>query len=122
MSDTEWGISPDPLADLRRRFAAVRESGDGDQLLALLAVIPQARTRLDQMEAELTDAARAAGVPWARIAGPLGLATRQAAETRALRLRQTLVTGRSDQAARRAYVARQRDVADLSDRPHSADA
>jgi hypothetical protein len=118
MTTTDWGVSPDPLRHLRNDFAAAVEDGDLDQVLALLALVPQARVRLDQMEAELTDAARAAGASWSTIAGPLGLATRQAAESRALRVRQSLTTGARDQAAQRAQVARQRAA---TERPQIAD-
>ena len=120
MTTTEWGISPDPLNELRRRFATVAADGDVDQVLALLAVLPQARTRLDQMEAELTEAARAAGASWSTIGRPLGLASRTAAESRALRVRQGLATGQRDQAAQRAYAARQHQTHE--ERPHNADA
>ncbi|MEU3978434.1 hypothetical protein [Streptomyces bacillaris] len=119
MTTTEWGVSPDPLTELRRRFARVVASDDVEQLLALLAVLPQARVRLDQMEAELTEAARAAGASWSAIGRPLGLASRTAAESRALRVRQGLATGQRDQAAQRAYAARQRHTTDT--RPHPAD-
>jgi hypothetical protein len=54
--------------------------------LSALAAIPAARARLDADELALIDQARRAGATWADIASALGLASRQAAEQRRLRL------------------------------------
>lgn len=48
--------------------------------------IPAARARLEAAELELIDRARRDGATWAEIAEALGLASRQAAEQRRLRL------------------------------------
>jgi len=54
--------------------------------LSDLRAIPAARARLDADELALIDNARRAGATWADIAAALGLASRQAAEQRRLRL------------------------------------
>jgi len=54
--------------------------------LSDLRRIPAARARLDADELALIDKARRAGATWADIATALGLASRQAAEQRRLRL------------------------------------
>ena len=54
--------------------------------LSELRAIPAARARLDADELALIDRARRAGATWADIAAALGLASRQAAEQRRLRL------------------------------------
>lgn len=54
--------------------------------LSDLRAIPAARARLDADELALIDKARREGATWADIAGALGLASRQAAEQRRLRL------------------------------------
>jgi hypothetical protein len=58
-----------------------------EQALRALAALRQLRARLDAWEPELIAAARAAGVNWAELAPVLGVASRQAAERRYLRLR-----------------------------------
>jgi hypothetical protein len=57
-----------------------------DDALGALRGIPAERARLDETELELIDRARRSGATWADIASALGLATRQAAEQRRLRL------------------------------------
>jgi hypothetical protein len=57
-----------------------------EQLLDALVAVRQLRARLDEWEPQLISAARDAGVSWARLAPVLGLASRQAAERRFLRL------------------------------------
>jgi hypothetical protein len=54
--------------------------------LESLRGIPAERARLDEAELELIDQARRAGATWADIGSALGLASRQAAEQRRLRL------------------------------------
>lgn len=51
-----------------------------------LAAVGERRRALDALELSLIESARAEGVPWSRIAPALGVATRQAAEQRFLRL------------------------------------
>ena len=60
---------------------------DASQLLATLATLHRLRAHLDQWEPTLITAARDRGVTWAQIAPALGLASRQAAERRYLRLK-----------------------------------
>ena len=57
------------------------------EFLAALALLRAVRENLAAWEPELIDAARAHGASWAQLAPALGLASRQAAERRALRLR-----------------------------------
>jgi len=57
-----------------------------DDALESLRGIPAARARLDSAELDLIDRARRSGATWADIASALGLASRQAAEQRRLRL------------------------------------
>jgi len=65
--------------------------GDGrapvDQVLAALTLLREVRERLATWEPELIEAAREAGASWADLAGPMGVASRQAAERRYLRVR-----------------------------------
>ncbi len=58
------------------------------KLLDALVALRQLRARLDQWEPRLIAAARQAGVSWTRLAPALGVASRQAAERRFLRLHQ----------------------------------
>ncbi len=77
-----------------------------DPLLALSS-LDGTRKRLDLVERQLIESARAGGAGWSQIAAALGLRSRQAAEQRWLRL-----SGESyrDPAAERARRARQRTV------------
>ena len=54
--------------------------------LAALRAIPARRAALDAAELDLIDRARRSGATWPEIAAALGLASRQAAEQRRLRL------------------------------------
>lgn len=58
-----------------------------DQVLAALEVLRHLREQLAAWEPELITAARAAGASWVELAPALGVASRQAAERRYLRLR-----------------------------------
>ncbi|MFC8592127.1 type III effector protein [Streptomyces atroolivaceus] len=60
---------------------------DSEQALAALLLLRQLRDRLAGWEPGLIEAARAAGTSWADLAQPLGVASRQAAERRYLRVR-----------------------------------
>lgn len=60
---------------------------DPEQALAALLLLRELRGRLDCWESGLIETARNAGASWADLAGPLGVASRQAAERRYLRLR-----------------------------------
>ncbi|MFY1671004.1 hypothetical protein ACN27G_13695 [Plantactinospora sp. WMMB334] len=58
-----------------------------DDALAALALLRQLRTELESWEPRLIAAARERGASWAELAPALGVASRQAAERRYLRLR-----------------------------------
>ncbi|MEW1922944.1 type III effector protein [Streptomyces sp. NPDC088360] len=58
-----------------------------DQALAALLLLRELRDQLAGWEPSLIDAARTAGSSWADLAHPLGVASRQAAERRYLRVR-----------------------------------
>jgi hypothetical protein len=105
-----------------------RRSADGverAELLAALTRIRSLREQLTEWEPQLIDAARAAGVSWADLAPALGVASRQAAEKRYLRLNadveapamtgeQRVQAARDQRAGDRAVVAWARDnAADL---------
>ena len=55
--------------------------------LAALLLLRELRTELAGWEADLIETARAAGATWADLAHPMGVASRQAAENRYLRLK-----------------------------------
>ncbi|MFD3519952.1 type III effector protein [Streptomyces sp. NPDC058653] len=58
-----------------------------EQALAALLLLRQVREQLAAWEPALIEAAREAGANWADLAAPLGVASRQAAERRYLRVR-----------------------------------
>lgn len=58
-----------------------------EQVLASLLLLREVREQLAGWETSLIETAREAGASWADLAGPLGVASRQAAERRYLRLR-----------------------------------
>lgn len=63
------------------------EGADPQQALAALVLLRELRTQLAGWEAGLVENARDAGATWADLARPMGVASRQAAENRYLRLR-----------------------------------
>jgi len=68
--------------------AALADTGaPADQVLAALEVLRRLRDQLATWEPELITAARAAGASWVELAPALGVASRQAAERRYLRMR-----------------------------------
>ncbi|MGW5345562.1 HSP18 transcriptional regulator [Streptomyces sp. HUAS TT3] len=91
--------------------------------LAALLMLREAREQLAGWESVLIEAARDQGASWADLAGPLGVASRQAAERRYLRLRpgaagstgeQRVQATRDSRAADRTVTAWARDnAADL---------
>jgi hypothetical protein len=97
---------------------------DSEQFLMALALLRQMREQLAGWEPELIDAARANGASWAQLAPALGVASRQAAERRALRLRpgtnEAVTTGDQRVAAERDRRAEVRAI-DAWAREHSAD-
>jgi hypothetical protein len=72
------------MRDPARLLDTVASSPDP---LGALTALRELRDHLDHLEPELIAAARAAGVNWADLAPVLGVASRQAAERRYLRLR-----------------------------------
>ncbi|AXE24849.1 type III effector protein [Streptomyces globosus] len=85
---------------------------DTDSALAALLLLREVREQLASWESGLIETARAAGASWADLAGPLGVASRQAAERRYLRLRPGAVgaTGEQRVQATRDSRAAQRSV------------
>ncbi|WP_329128927.1 hypothetical protein OG552_01720 [Streptomyces sp. NBC_01476] len=97
------GPRTDPVSFLAASAAleaigeAVRTAADDDrrpgpdplpeQALASLLLLREVRERLAGWETGLIETAREAGASWADLAAPLGVASRQAAERRYLRLR-----------------------------------
>ncbi|MFI5734919.1 hypothetical protein ACIA49_32700 [Kribbella sp. NPDC051587] len=83
---------PAPVTALQKLtdvLAQCPSAPDGPEDTATLAALEQLRVlreQLDAWEPQLIAAARAAGVSWAQLASALGLASRQAAERRYLRL------------------------------------
>ncbi|MFJ4877218.1 type III effector protein [Streptomyces sp. NPDC088745] len=84
-----------------------------EQALASLMLLRQVRERLAGWETGLIETARGAGASWADLAGPLGVASRQAAERRYLRGRPGAVgtTGEQRVTATRRARAAERDTA-----------
>lgn len=66
---------------------AAGQAAGADQALAALLLLRELRDQLAAWEPGLIEAARAAGSSWADLAHPLGVASRQAAERRYLRVR-----------------------------------
>ncbi|MGA4844195.1 type III effector protein [Streptomyces sp. G45] len=86
-----------------------------EQALAGLLLLREVRTRLAGWEAGLVETARAAGATWADLAHPMGVASRQAAENRYLRLRTaTGARGPADTGAERVKAVRDRRAAERS--------
>ncbi|MFD3356611.1 type III effector protein [Streptomyces fradiae] len=83
-----------------------------EEALAALLLLREVRRQLADWEPALIEAARAAGVSWADLAGPLGVASRQAAERRYLRLRPG--GGHGTTADQRVKATRDRRAADRS--------
>ncbi|MEV6318327.1 type III effector protein [Streptomyces sp. NPDC051776] len=84
---------------------------DAEQALASLALLRDVRERLAAWETGLIEAARTAGASWAQLAQPLGVASRQAAERRYLRLRPGAAGSTGEQ---RIQATRDRRAADRS--------
>ena len=77
--------------------AAAAEPGDAQEVLAALMLLRQLRDELSGWEPQLIEAARALGTSWADLAPALGVASRQAAEKRYLRVRRTGESGTGDE-------------------------
>lgn len=109
----------------RRGSAANPQPADGSaQFLAALALLRELRAQIAAWEPDLIDAARNRGASWAELAPALGVASRQAAERRYLRLRPSpddqVSTGDQRVQAERDRRAGQRAVAHWA-RDHAAD-
>jgi hypothetical protein len=77
--------------------AAAAAPGDANEVLAALMLLRQLRDELSGWEPQLIEAARALGTSWADLAPALGVASRQAAEKRYLRVRRTGESGTGDE-------------------------
>jgi hypothetical protein len=75
-----------PPADLVELAEAITVAMDEQDLLTALTLLHRLRAALDEREPQLISAARHAGVSWQALAAVLGVASRQAAERRYLRL------------------------------------
>src|SRR4051812_9483562 len=113
----------DPAGALRRIHEAVEAAragaADQDRLLSALAGLRVLREELARWEPELITAARAAGASWVALAPALGVASRQAAERRYLRLQPSNTgekTGEARVDAERDRRAGDRAVADWARR------
>lgn len=100
-------------------LAARRGEVAPDQVLAALASLRSVREQLGEWEPELIAVARTGGTSWAALAPALGVASRQAAERRFLRLRPSETGERTGEArvdAERDRRAGDRAVADWARR------
>lgn len=77
--------------------AAASAPGTANEVLAALMLLRQLRDELSGWEPQLIEAARALGTSWADLAPALGVASRQAAERRYLRVRRTGESGTGDE-------------------------
>jgi hypothetical protein len=75
-----------PPSDLVGLAAAVTAATSSEEFLPALRHLHLLRAAIDALEPELIDAARHAGASWQALAPALGVASRQAAERRYLRL------------------------------------
>ncbi|MEV7931174.1 type III effector protein [Kitasatospora sp. NPDC088779] len=85
-----------------------------EQALAALVLLRELRGQLAGWEAGLVESAREAGATWADLAHPMGVASRQAAENRYLRLKPAADASRSGTGAERVKAVRDRRAADRS--------
>lgn len=113
----------DPSRMVRTVHDVVAEARSGaaepDRLLRALAELRAVREELAAWEPELIAAARAGGTSWTSLAPALGVASRQAAERRFLRLRPSVTgenTGEARVDAERERRAGDRAVADWARR------
>ncbi|MEW1914276.1 hypothetical protein AB0442_38695 [Kitasatospora sp. NPDC085895] len=83
-----------------------------EQALAALVLLRELRTELAGWEAGLVESARQAGATWADLAQPMGVASRQAAENRYLRLKPAGRTIQAGTGAERVKAVRDRRAAD----------
>ncbi|MET8758336.1 HSP18 transcriptional regulator [Lentzea sp. NPDC004782] len=90
-------MTNDPRNDYETVRAAAASPGDATQVLAALMLLRELRDELSGWEPQLIEAARALGTSWADLAPALGVASRQAAEKRYLRVRRTGESGTGDE-------------------------
>src|SRR3954469_10805438 len=116
-------VDQDPIGTVRDVHEVVLAAGRGDvpadRLLATPASLRSLREQLAGWEPELIAAARSGGTSWAALAPALGVASRQAAERRVLRLRPSAsgeTTGEARVDAERDRRAGDRAVADWARR------
>ncbi|MFE7842632.1 type III effector protein [Streptomyces sp. NPDC057474] len=111
----------DALRDAQHETPDAARPGP-EQTLASLMLLRQVREQLAGWETGLIETARDAGASWADLAGPLGVASRQAAERRYLRGRPGTVgtTGEQRVTATRQARAAERATATWA-RAHAAD-
>jgi len=88
VENTTPGEADETVAALAFVHAALTglDQRDPGQLLDALVQIRALREQLGKWEPQLIDAARAGGISWAQLAPALGVASRQAAERRYLRI------------------------------------
>jgi hypothetical protein len=129
-------VGDDPADSLKRIAVAVdharrddradrpRAADGSAQFLSALALLRELRAQIAAWEPDLIDAARSSGASWAELAPALGVASRQAAERRYLRLRPSAdgqaSTGDQRVQAERDRRAGRRAVAHWA-RDHAAD-
>ena len=77
--------------------SAAASPGSATEVLAALMLLRQLRDELSGWEPQLIEAARELGTSWADLAPALGVASRQAAEKRYLRVRRTGESGTGDE-------------------------
>jgi hypothetical protein len=106
----------------RLKDIASKPEKDREEVLAALTGLAALRRELDEVERDLLQDARDHGVSWARLATALGLASRQAAEQRMLRLQGESSRdpgwARSSRARRREADIRLDDLARAADAAH----
>ena len=98
---------PDTLPEAVAAVTAATGGGTPEQVLDALARLRWAQAELERAEHRLITAARTAGVSWQALAPALGVASRQAAERRYLRL--TPAAGDRDDGTRDDRVRAERD-------------
>lgn len=84
-------------SDYDKVRATAASPGDATQVLAALMLLRELRDELSGWEPQLIEAARELGTSWADLAPVLGVASRQAAERRYLRVRRTGESGTGDE-------------------------
>ncbi|MEV4317025.1 HSP18 transcriptional regulator [Actinocrispum sp. NPDC049592] len=92
LGEQGWSEGVSPAAQAMHLVQGVAEGGarpSAAELLAALVVLRELRDDLARWEPALIAAARELGTSWAAIAPALGLASRQAAERRYLRMNQS---------------------------------